>query len=144
MDAREVAQTFFDRVGARDVDGALSLVAPDAEVHLLPVKVEGTMAKEGRQYLEALITAFPDLYVKVRSLFVGTDGTAVAEITVDGVQAADFLGILNQEKHMDVDQVWLLHVNDSGLIDRVRAYWCQNQVYRRLAVKRLDRITITT
>jgi hypothetical protein len=57
-------------------------------------------------------------------------------------QAADFFGIINQEKLMDLDQVWFLHVKD-GVIDRIKAYWCQNRLYRRLGVKRLDQITIT-
>ena len=43
---------------------------------------------------------------------------------------------------MDLDQVWLLHVGD-GAIDRITTYWCQNRLYRRLGVKRLDHITIT-
>ncbi len=78
----------------------------------------------------------------MRRLFVGSDNTAVAEVTIEGNQAADFFGINNQEKLMDLDQVWLLHVDD-GAIDRIKAYWCQNRLYRRLGVKRLDHITIT-
>lgn len=143
MDRRAVARSFFERIGAGDVKGAMELVAPDAGVRLVPLRRTGTMAVEGREYLEALVEAFPDLYLKIRSLFVGTDGTAVVEVTVEGTQAADFLGIVNQEKHMDLDQAWLLHVGDDGLIDRVAAYWCQAQLYRRLAVKRLDQVTIT-
>ena len=49
----------------------------------------------------------------------------------------------NQEKHFDLDQGWLLEVTAEDLIGGVTAYWDQNQVYRRLAVKRLDKITIT-
>ncbi len=80
--------------------------------------------------------------MRVRRLFVGDDDTAVAEITIEGTQAADFFGVINQEKLMDLDQVWFLHVHD-GVIDRVKAYWCQNRLYRRLGVKRLDHVTIT-
>ena len=43
---------------------------------------------------------------------------------------------------MDLDQVWFLHVHD-GAIDHIKAYWCQNRLYRRLGVKRLDHVTIT-
>ncbi len=80
--------------------------------------------------------------MRVRRLFAGNDGTAVAEVTIEGTQAADFFGIINQEKFMDLDPVWLLHVT-GGAIDRIKAYWCQNRLYRRLAVKRLDHVTIT-
>lgn len=143
MDEQATARTFFERIGAHDVEGALELAASDAEVWLVPLRTRGTMDVEGREYLEALVTAFPDLDLRIRTLFVGTDGTAVAEVTIEGTQAADFLEIINQEKHMDLDQAWLVHVREDGVIDRVRAYWCQLQLYRRLAVKRLDRITIT-
>lgn len=143
MDRHEIASAFFARLDAHDVDGALSLVSPDADATLFGHHRAGDRQPSLREYIDALVTAFPTLVVKLRSLFVTTDGTAVAEITLDGVQADDFLGIVNQEKYLDVDQAWLLHINDDGVIDHVRAYWCQNQVYRRLAVKRLDRVTIT-
>ncbi len=97
----------------------------------------------GRDYCQQLASAFLNLQVRVRRLVVGSDNTAVAEVTIEGNQAADFFGILNQEKLMDLDQVWLLHVGD-GAIDHIKAYWCQNRLYRRLGVKRLDHITITS
>jgi hypothetical protein len=31
---------------------------------------------------------------------------------------------------------------DGGAITQVTAYWCQQQLYRRLAVKRFDQIAI--
>jgi ketosteroid isomerase-like protein len=127
---------------AGDVEGTLALVAPEAPVNLIPLQLQGSASEVGRDYFQQLASAFPNLQVRVRRLFVGSDNTAVAEITIDGNQAADFFGILNQEKFMDLDQVWLLHVGD-GAIDRIKAYWCQNRLYRRLGVRRLDHITIT-
>ena len=138
----EVARLFFERLDGHDVEGALALVDPDAEVEFGPARLEGRARGEGQQFLEALVSAFPDLAVRVRTLFAGTDGTVVAEITLEGTQAADFFGIVNQEKHLDLDQAWLLQVA-GGHVRRIRAYWCQNQLYRRLAVKRIDQVTIT-
>ena len=127
---------------ARDANGVLALVTPRAKVTLVPLNLQGDTEDVGRRYFVQLASAFPDLSVRVRRLFVGNDNTAVAEITIAGTQAADFFGIINQEKLMDLDQVWFLHVND-GVIDRIKAYWCQNRLYRRLGVKRLDQVTIT-
>jgi predicted ester cyclase len=127
---------------SHDTSGALALVAQHASITLVPLKLQGNAENVGRQYLEQLMSAFPDLSVRVRRLFVGNDNTAVAEITIEGTQAAGFFGIINQEKLMDLDQVWFLHIND-GAIDRIKAYWCQNRLYRRLGVKRLDHVTIT-
>lgn len=142
MSALNLAQTFFAKMDVGDVDGTLALIAPDAPVTLVPLQLQGNAQEVGRDYFQQLAHAFPNLQVRMRRLFVGSDNTAVAEVTIEGNQAADFFGIINQEKLMDLDQVWLLHVSD-GAIDRIKAYWCQNRLYRRLGVKRLDHITIT-
>ena len=81
------------------------------------------------------------VWVKVRSI-MGNSETAVIEITVEGTQGADFLGIHNQKKRLDLDQAWVISASD-GKIASIRAYWCQIQLYRRSAVKRLDQISIT-
>ena len=143
MSAHEVAGTFFGRMQAGEVNTVIGMLAPAATVHLVPLQTHGSMAAEGADYLRQLHIAFPDLLVRVRRLFVTTDNTAVAEITIDGTQAADFLGVDNQEKHFDLDQAWLLQVTPDGKISAVTAYWDQNQLYRRLGVRRLDKIAIT-
>jgi len=142
MNSLDIPRTFFARMDARDTNGVLALVTPHAKVTLFPLNLQGDVEEVGRRYLEQLVSAFPDLSVRVRRLFIGNDDTAVAEVTITGTQAADFFGIINQEKLMDLDQVWFLHIND-GAIDRIKAYWCQNRLYRRLGVKRLDHFTIT-
>ncbi len=142
MNCMDVTRNFFARMDTHDTSGALALVAPHANVTLVPLNLQGDAENVGRQYFEQLMSAFPDLSVHLRRLFVGNDNTAVAEIMIEGTQAADFFDIINQEKLMDLDQVWFLHVND-GVIDRIKAYWCQNRLYRRLGVKRLDHVTIT-
>ena len=143
MSARTVAREFFGHMEAGAVDKVIGMTAPGATVVLAPLEVRGAMAAEGAHYLRKLAGAFPDLLIRVRRLFVTTDNTAVAEITIDGTQAADFLGVDNQEKHFDLDQAWLLEVTPDDRISAVTAYWDQNQLYRRLGVKRLDKITIT-
>lgn len=143
MCARTVAQELFDHMEAGEVEHIVGMTAPGAAVSLVPLGVRGSMAEEGASYLRDLARAFPDLLVRVRRLFVTTDNTVVAEITIDGTQAADFLGVTNQEKHFDLDQGWLLEVTPEDMIGGVTAYWDQNQLYRRLGVKRLDKITIT-
>ena len=138
--ARALARAFFEALGRRDAQAALALCAPDASVEIVPAGLTGTAALEGRRFFEALVTAFPDLLMGVRAV-VGTAELAVVELKLEGTQAADFLGVLNQEKHVDVDQAWMIWAA-RGKIVGLRAYWCQNQLYRRLAVKRLDRISI--
>jgi ketosteroid isomerase-like protein len=140
MSAKTLALEFLSALDARDAAAALALVEPSAPVELVPVAA-GTAGSDGRRAIEELVAAFPDLGVRVRSL-MGTPARAVAEVTVEGTQGRDFWGIDNQEKHMDVDQAWLFET-EGDRITAIRAYWCQNQLYRRLAVKRLDNVSIT-
>ncbi|HVZ71424.1 MAG TPA: nuclear transport factor 2 family protein [Polyangia bacterium] len=140
VSARELAGGFFDALNRHDVAAALAALDPAAPFEVVPAGLRGTAASVGAPFLRALMTSFPDLLVQVRAL-MGTDALAVAEVKLEGTQAADFLGILNQEKHLDLDQAWMVWAT-GGRISGVRAYWCQNQLYRRLAVKRLDRISI--
>jgi ketosteroid isomerase-like protein len=143
MSARSLAEEFFGRLQAGEVDEILGLMTPEATVSLVPLDWHGPMADGGASYLRELSRSFPDLVVRVRRLFVTGDDTAVAEITIDGTQADDFLAVVSQEKHVDLDQAWMLRVTPDDRISAVTAYWDQNQLYRRLGVKRLDQITIT-
>lgn len=138
-----MAKSFFGHIEAGGLDEIHDMVTPDATVSLLPLNLTGHMAAEGMQYLRVLARSFPDLVVRVRRLFVTADNTAVAEITIEGTQADDFLGVDNQEKQFDLDQAWMLRVTPDDRISAVIAYWDQNQLYRRLGVKRLDKVTIT-
>jgi steroid delta-isomerase-like uncharacterized protein len=143
MSARGQAEKFFALIEAGKVDEILGLMTPDATVSLVPLNRHGPMAADGASYLRELSRSFPDLLVRVRRLFVTGDNTAVAEITIDGTQADAFLAVANQEKHVDLDQAWMLMVTPDDRISAVIAYWDQNQLYRRLGVKRLDKVTIT-
>ena len=143
MSARELTGKFFAHVEAGEVDEILGMMTPEATVSLVPLNRHGPMAADGASYLRELSRSFPDLLVRVRRLFVTGDSTVVAEVTIDGTQADDFLAVANQDKHFDLDQAWMLTVTPDDRISAVIAYWDQNQLYRRLGVKRLDQITIT-
>jgi predicted ester cyclase len=133
--------TFFRGLSERDVETAMSVVADDVEVDLTPMGIKGTGPDRIRTFLEATVTAFPDLHVTTKRTFAGSDGIVLAELKLEGTQAGDYLGIVNQEKHLDVDQAWRLLVAD-GKVRSITGFWCQNQLYRRLAVKRIDQAAI--
>jgi steroid delta-isomerase-like uncharacterized protein len=143
LSARSLAEKFFGHMEAGEVDEILVMMTPDATVSLVPLNRHGPMAADGASYLRELARSFPDLLVRVRRLFVTADNTAVAEITINGTQAEDFVAVANQEKQFDLDQAWMLKVTPDDRISAVIAYWDQNQLYRRLGVRRLDQITIT-
>ena len=131
---------FWRAIGDGAVDAAFALVAGDAEVKIPPAGILGT-AGEGREFFAATVAAFPDLLLTIKKSFTCTDGVTVTELRLAGTQAADYLGAVNQERRLDIDQAWLLRVED-GVIRSITGYWDQNMLYRRLAVRRLDQVAI--
>jgi ketosteroid isomerase-like protein len=131
---------FWQAIGDGAVDIAFALVADDADVKVAPAGIFGT-AREGREFFAATVAAFPDLLLTIKKSFTSTDGVNVTELKLEGTQAADYLGAINQERHLDIDQVWLLRAED-GVIRSITGYWDQSQLYRRLAVRRLDQVAI--
>lgn len=140
MTAPAHATRFWDAVRAGDVPAAMALTAPDVVVSVPPAGIDGG-SDALRAFLASTVATFPDLEVTDETGFTASDGVEVTSVRMEGTQSADWLGIVNQEKFLDVRQVWRFRIED-GLIAGVSAYWDQNQVYRRLAVKRLDQVAI--
>jgi ketosteroid isomerase-like protein len=138
--ADQIAREFFAALGRSDVDAAFEGVSPSAGVVIHPTGQRGG-PEVARAFFEEAVAAFPDLRLTIRRSRGCGDGRALVELTFEGTQAADFLGAINQEKHLDLEQGWVL-ATDGELITGLTAYWDQNKLYRRLAVKRLDQISI--
>jgi ketosteroid isomerase-like protein len=134
----QTVQAFLDAVARHDVGAALAVVDPQASVTVYPLAVHDQGATALRQVLADLLRGFPDLMVSV-SRVITTGDVVTVQFKAEGTQAADYAGAINQEKHLDIDQAWRF-VTRGGLITEVSAYWCQAQLYRRLAVKRYDEI----
>lgn len=138
--SRQIVEAFMTGLRLKDVDAALSTVSDDARITIHPMRVEGAGKDVLGKLLTDIVTAFPDLLITVKNVIdVGRVG--VAEFKIEGTQAADFLDAINQEKHLDLDPAWRF-TTDGDRIVAIDAYWCQNQLYRRLAVKRQDQVAI--
>ena len=136
----QTVQAFLDAFARHDLDAALAEVSPQAAITVHPLGIGGRGPGVLSVVLGDLIRAFPDL-IMTTSRVVTTGDVVTALIKVEGTQAAGYAGAINQEKHLDIDQAWRFTVTE-GVITGVTAYWCQQQLYRRLAVKRFDAIAI--
>ena len=136
----QTVQAFLDAFARHDLDAALAMVSPQVAVTVHPLGIGGRGRAVLGVVLGDLIRAFPDLIVTPGRV-ITTGDVVTALIKVEGTQAADYAGAINQEKHLDIDQAWRFTVT-GGVIAGVTAYWCQQQLYRRLAVKRFDAIAI--
>jgi steroid delta-isomerase-like uncharacterized protein len=136
----QTMQAFLDAFARHDIDAAVALADPRVAVTVHPLGVRDQGADALRQVLADLVRGFPDLMISV-SRVITTGDVVTALFKAEGSQAAGYAGAINQEKHLDIDQAWRFVISD-GRITGVDAYWCQAQLYRRLAVKRYDQITI--
>jgi ketosteroid isomerase-like protein len=136
----QTVQEFLDALARHDVDAAMALVDSQAAITVHPFGIYDKGADVLRTVVADLVRAFPDLMVSVSRVIV-TGDVVTALFKAEGTQSADYAGAINQEKHLDIDQAWRF-VIAGGLISSVDAYWCQAQLYRRLAVKRYDEIAI--
>jgi len=136
----QTVQAFLDAFAARDVDAAMAVVDPLVSVTVHPLDVHAHGAEALRTVLADLLRGFPDLLITV-SRVITTGDVVTALLTAEGTQAASYAGAINTEKHLDIEQAWRF-ATDGGLITDVAVYWCQAQLYRRLAVKRYDEISI--
>jgi ketosteroid isomerase-like protein len=136
----QTVQEFLEAFGRHDIDGAMALVDPQASVTVHPLGLHDAGPDTLRQVLADLVRSFPDLMISVSAL-IATGDVVTAQFKAEGTQAAAYAGAINQEKHLDIDQAWRFTAG-GGLITGVSAYWCQAQLYRRLAVKRYDEIAI--
>ena len=136
----QTVETFLDAFARRDVDAAMALVDSQVAVTVHPFGLNENGADLLRTVLADLVRSFPDLMITV-SRVITTGEVVTALFKAEGTQSADYAGAINQEKHLDIDQAWRFVIT-GGLITAVDAYWCQAQLYRRLAVKRYDEIAI--
>lgn len=139
--AEQTVLNFFHALTGGNAESALAMLDPNGFIDIVPAGIRGNLRHEGSGFFTELLAAFPDLEIAINTTFSSSSGSVVAEIKMQGTQASDFLGVTNQEKHIDLDGGWIFHVED-GVITSITAYWCQNQLYRRLAVKRLDQIAL--
>lgn len=137
---RQTVDAFITGFRHRDVAAALSAVADDVAVTVYPLQLAGNGSAVIGTVLEEIVTAFPDLLITVRAV-IDLGQTIVAEFKIEGTQADEYRGVINQEKHLDIDSAWRFTVVDDQIVT-IDAYWCQNQLLRRLAVKRTDQTTI--
>ncbi|MBB5916623.1 ketosteroid isomerase-like protein [Nocardia transvalensis] len=137
---QDVVLGFLIAFAGRDPDRAVAHVADGAAVNVYALGVHDSGATVIRTVVEDLLRAFPDLIVTVKKV-VTTGNVVTAEIKIQGTQANSYAGAINQEKHLDLDEVWRFAV-EGDRITRIDAYWCQQQLYRRLGVKRFDHVAL--
>jgi ketosteroid isomerase-like protein len=143
----DVVTAFFDAYRKHDLTAMSDLCARTADFRYVPVEVwgkqrvirgDGKVHTVGKALWAGLMTAFPDLSNKVMSLSSSPDGTVVAEVVLSGTQASAWAQFSNKSQSFSLPHLFVLHVNDGGLIDGITGYWDNASFSRQLGHLEVD------
>jgi ketosteroid isomerase-like protein len=130
--AERAVGEFFDAYRRQDVDGMVERCSENADFHYVPFEVwgkqrvirgDGKVGTIGKTLWTGLIRAFPDLTNTVTSLSSNADGDVVAEVTIGGTQSMAWANIANRGQSFAEPHLFVLAVDDEGLITSITGYW---------------------
>lgn len=119
----------------RNVVQMLSFCDPQGEVWFMPLGEDGRgkIGELGKAIWTSLIDSFPDIDNTVDAT-IAEDGESVrCQVVISGTQAKDFAGIVSKGKHFDSDHIFIFHLNDEKLIDKIHIHWDHEDFQRQLA-----------
>ena len=116
MDARTIAQRFFDEVvNGRNLDAVDELIAPDFVEHEeLPDLAPG---REGvKQFFEMTGAGLPDFRMQLEDLIVEGD-RAVARSILTGTHSGEFMGIPATGRPINVQVIDIVRVSGGKIVE---------------------------
>lgn len=140
-------EEFFAQHKKRNVTAMAELCAPRSHFDYIPfvshdkqrvVRGQGYVNGVGRTVWGLGFRAFPDMSNKVNEIFADDDGNVVAEVTISGTQAAPYLTVASVGKKYSERHLFRFHVDKSGKIDDVIAYYDAAGVNGQLGHDELD------
>lgn len=145
--AATVVTEFFDRYRAHDVDGMADLCAVNADFSYPSYEVwgkqrvvrgDGKVSTVGKPIWKGLVTAFPDLTNTVHRVEANDDGDVVVKVNIGGTQQSAWGFIQPTGKAYDEPHLFVLHVDEDGLIDSITGYYDNAGICRQLGHVEVD------
>lgn len=142
-----VAREFFDVYRAQDVPGMTDMCTDNADFSYIPFEVwakqrvvrgDGKVRTVGRVIWSGLINAFPNLGNDVYQIDANDDGDVAVVCDITGTQQSAWGFIGSQGEYFAEPHLFIMHVNEDGLIDDIRAYWDNSGVNRQLGHLEID------
>ena len=145
--AAETVEAFFAAYRAQDVNAMVALCTLGADFHYVPFEMwgkqrvlrgDGKVRTIGKPMWVGLIGAFPDLTNTVKTITASPTGDVAAEVVIAGTQAGPWGVIAPCGKAFSEPHLFVLHVDEDGLIDSITAYWDNASIYRQLGHLEVD------
>ncbi|MGH8932140.1 MAG: nuclear transport factor 2 family protein [Egibacteraceae bacterium] len=143
----EAAHAFFDAYRRQDVEEMVDCCAENADFSYVPVEMwrkqivlrgDGKVSTVGKPFWTGLINAFPNLWNTVSSVTADRKGNVAVEVVIGGTQAAPWGVIAPRGQAYAEPHMFVLHVDDAGLIDSITGYWDNASIYRQLGHLEVD------
>lgn len=125
----KIAKEFFNAYKNQDIKKAVSLASEEGTFRYIPLgengigKIKGEKGTTWANIANALIASFPDLTNDVKSISIDNQGNAIVQVFIGGTQEKEILGIPSKGKYYNVEHLFILNINDEGLIEEITCYW---------------------
>lgn len=142
-----VATEFFDVYRQRDVVAMTDLCTDNADFSYIPFEVwakqrvvrgDGKVRTVGRVLWSGLINSFPDLSNLVYHIDGNGNGDVVVACDITGTQQKAWGFIGSKAQYFAEPHLFIMHVDEDGLIDSIRTYWDNSGVNRQLGHYEVD------
>ncbi len=126
---KEIAANFFKAYKNQDIEKAVSLASNKGTFRYIPLgengkgKIKGSEGTTWAGIASALIGSFPDLSNDVKNISIDDQGNAIVQVFIGGTQEKEILGIPSKGKYYNVEHLFLLNINNEGLIEEITCYW---------------------
>lgn len=143
----DIVTEFFDTYRRRDVVGMTDMCTDNCDFSYIPFEVwakqrvvrgDGKVRTVGRVIWSGLINAFPDLGNTIYSIDGNDTGDVVVACDITGTQQSAWGFISSRGQYFAEPHLFILHVDEDGLIDSIRAYWDNAGVNRQLGHLEVD------
>lgn len=143
----QAVTSFFDAYNGHDVNRMADHCTDAATVHYMPVEMwgrqravrgHGHVHTIGKVFWTGLIDSFPDLETRVDFITEDEAGSVVAEVMFTGTQAKSWGNITMTGRRYELPHLFWFNVDDTGLIEKITAYWDTAEQCRQLGYAEVD------
>ncbi|MBX6166634.1 MAG: nuclear transport factor 2 family protein [Thermobispora bispora] len=145
--AAQVAARFFEAYQRHDVEAMTDMCTDNADFSYVPYEVwgkqrvlrgDGKVKTVGKTIWTGLLNSFPDLFNKVYSIDANDNGDVVVTCDIGGSQQIAWGFAEARGKKFSEPHLFIFHVDESGLIDKITAYWNAAGINRQLGHLEID------
>jgi ketosteroid isomerase-like protein len=143
----ETIEAFFLAYREHDVEGMTDLCSDNADFSYIPYEVwgkqrvirgDGKVRTVGKTLWSGFINAFPDFSNTVHTITANETGDVVVQVDLLGTQQLPWGFIRPAGRYFSEPHLFLFHIDEQGLIDRVSAYWNNAGISRQLGHLEVD------